>query len=154
MTGEQEKKCRRIIHGHATAAGAGNLVPIPGTGFTADIVTMTTMAIALSKVFGDAVTKNAAECPVIVAIKRTVLRQPIRIAAKELSKIIPFPGVFVAPAISAAMIESAGWTLANDLSEKKSPRLAKRLGQKLADAKWLPDHQIRDDTKAAEENRP
>ncbi|MDO5296475.1 MAG: hypothetical protein Q4F00_07575 [bacterium] len=149
MTKQQEKKCKLIIHSHAILAGAGNLMPIPGTGAAADIVTMTTMAVALSKVFGDAISKNTAKCMVIAAIKRTVLRQPIKTAAKEISKLVPFLGLVVSPAISAAMVESVGWTLASELSEKMNPRLAdqlaKKLNQKLVNAKWLPDRQIYDD---------
>ncbi len=138
-----------IIHSHAVLAGAGNLVPIPGTGAAADIVTMTTMAVALSKVFGDAISKNAAECMVIAAVKRTLLRQPIKIIAKEVSKIVPFLGAVVAPAISAAMVESVGWTLAGELAEKNSPRLAdklaKRLKQNMVNAKWLPDRPVQEE---------
>lgn len=138
-----------IIHSHAVLAGAGNIIPIPGTGAAADIVTMTTMAIALSKVFGDAISKNAAECMVIAAVKRTLLKQPIRIISKEISKVIPFLGVVVAPAVSAAMVESVGWTLAKELAEKTNPgladTLAKKLDQKLINAKWLPDRQVQDD---------
>ena len=45
MTDDELSKCKKIIHGHAAAAAAGNLVPIPGVGLAADTVTMTTMAM-------------------------------------------------------------------------------------------------------------
>lgn len=38
MTEEQETRCHQIIHTHAVAAAAGNIVPIPGLGVAADIV--------------------------------------------------------------------------------------------------------------------
>ena len=38
-----------------------------------------------------------------------MLRQPIRVATEELSKLIPGLGQIVAPSISVAMIEAAGW---------------------------------------------
>ena len=59
MTEEQRKKCHTIIHSHAAAAAAGNAVPIPGVGIATDLVTMTTMTLALSKVFEADVTTTA-----------------------------------------------------------------------------------------------
>lgn len=47
MTSEQEKKCHGIIHTAAVAAGAGNLVPVPGVGIAADMVTITGMTMTL-----------------------------------------------------------------------------------------------------------
>lgn len=119
MTPEQESKCKAIIHGHAVAAAAGNAAPVPGLGVAVDVVTMTTMAMALSAVFSDnAIPKNVAKNMAIAAIKSTMLKQPIKTMAKEMSKIIPFLGQIVAPSISVAMLESAGWVLANELAEK------------------------------------
>ncbi|MCR5662026.1 MAG: hypothetical protein K6G50_07855 [bacterium] len=122
MTPEQKSKCEKIIHGHAAAAAAGNLIPVPGTGVAADIVTMTTMAMALSSVFGDKIPENVAKNLAIAAIKDTALKQPIKVLSKELSKFIPFLGQVVAPSISVAMLESAGWVLANELAEKAKNR--------------------------------
>ncbi len=122
MTEEQKSKCKKIIHSHAVAAGAGNLIPVPGAGVAADIVTMTTMAMALAAVFGDSITENVAKNMAIVAIKKTVLKQPIKTLAKELSKIIPGLGQVVAPTVSVAMLESAGWLLAEDMAYKAEMR--------------------------------
>ena len=44
MTSEERNTCKNIIHTHAVAAAAGNLIPVPGAGFAADTITMTTMA--------------------------------------------------------------------------------------------------------------
>ncbi len=122
MTPEQKRKCEKIIHGHAVAAGAGNLIPVPGTGVAADIVTMTTMAMALAAVFGDSIPENVAKNMAIVAIKKTMLKQPIKSLAKELSKIVPILGQIVAPAVSVAMLESAGWLLAEQMANKMEMR--------------------------------
>jgi len=118
MTSDEEAKCHAIIHTHAVAAAAGNLVPVPGVGIAADMVTMTTMAMALSTVFGGNIRRSTAEALAIAAIKSTMLRQPIKTLGKELSKFIPFLGQVVAPSISVAMLESAGWVLAQDLERE------------------------------------
>lgn len=116
MTEEERSKCATIIHSHAVAAGAGNLIPVPGTGVAADIITMTTMAMALSGVFGGSIPENVAKNLAVTAIKRTVLKQPIKSITKEVVKIIPFAGQLIAPAISVSMLEAAGWSLAEQLS--------------------------------------
>lgn len=118
MTPSQETKCKQIIHGHAIAAAAGNAVPVPGLGVAADIVTMTTMAMSLAAVFGGSVTESVAKNMAITAIKRTMLKQPIKTLTKELSKLIPGLGQIVAPTISVAMLESAGWILAKEMDSK------------------------------------
>lgn len=121
MTPEQESKCRKIIHGHAVAAAAGNAIPVPGLGIAADTVTMTTMCMSLCAVFGGSLTEQAAKGMAIVALKKAMLKQPIKTLTKELSKFIPGLGQIVAPTISVAMLEAAGWVMAKELDEKFSP---------------------------------
>jgi uncharacterized protein (DUF697 family) len=118
MTREQTSKCHKIIHTAAAGAGAGNCVPVPGTGIAADIVAMSMMAMSLAAVFGGRITEEVAKGMAVVAIKRVMLKQPIKVLAKELSKIFPPLGMIVAPAVSAGMIEAAGWSLANDMALK------------------------------------
>jgi uncharacterized protein (DUF697 family) len=118
MTEEQKNTCHAIIHSHAVACGGGNLVPVPGVGIAADIVTMTTMTMALAGVFGSNIPKQVANGIAIAALKRTLLKQPIKTLTKELSKFIPFLGQIVGPAISITMIESAGWAIAHELEDK------------------------------------
>lgn len=120
MTDEEKRKCQKIIHGHAAAAAAGNLVPIPGVGLATDTVTMTTMAMALASVFGGSITESVAKNMAINAIVATIKKQPVKVIAKEISKVVPIVGQLVAPSISVAMLESAGWLLANDLAEEKA----------------------------------
>lgn len=52
------------------------------------------------------------------AIKNTILKQPIKALAKELSKLVPFLGQAVAPSISVVILEAAGWNLAKKLESK------------------------------------
>ena len=119
MTEQEKNKCRAIIHGHAVAAAAGNLIPIPGVGLAADTVTMTTMAMALAAVFGGSITESVAKNMAINAIVATIKKQPVKVISKEISKVVPIVGQLVAPSISVAMLESAGWLLAEDLSSRK-----------------------------------
>lgn len=126
MTEAEKGKCRAIIHGHAVAAAAGNLVPVPGVGLATDTVTMTTMAMALASVFGGSITESVAKNMAINAIVATIKKQPVKVISKELSKVVPIIGQLIAPSISVAMLESAGWLLAEDLAtqkELKTPRL-------------------------------
>ena len=119
MTEEEKSKCRKIIHGHAAAAAAGNMVPAPGVGIAVDTVTMTTMAMALASVFGGSITESVAKNLATSAIIATIKKQPLRVITKEISKVLPFIGQLVAPTISVAMLESAGWLLADDLAAER-----------------------------------
>ena len=119
ITDEEKRKCQKIIHGHAAAAAAGNLVPVPMVGLAADTVTMTTMAMALASVFGGSITESVAKNMAINAIIATMKKQPVRIIAKEISKVVPVVGQLVAPSISVAMLEAAGWLLAEELATER-----------------------------------
>ena len=127
MTEEEKNKCQKIIHGHAAAAAAGNLVPAPGVGIAVDTVTMTTMAMALASVFGGSITESVAKNLATSAIIATIKKQPLRVITKEISKVLPFIGQLVAPTISVAMLESAGWLLAEDLVAERDKKDAKVL---------------------------
>jgi uncharacterized protein (DUF697 family) len=118
MTSEQERKCHVIIHTHSAACGAGNLVPVPGVGVAADLVAMTTMAVTLAAVFGGNITEEAAKGMAVAALKRTVLKQPLKVIGKELAKLIPFAGQAVSATAAVALCEAAGWALANDMDRK------------------------------------
>lgn len=118
MTEEQNKKCHAIIHSCAVACGAGNVAPIPGLGIAADMIAMTTMTMSLAGVFGGDLTKEVAKGIAIAAIKKTMLKQPIKTMTKELSKLVPGLGQIVAHSISVAMIEAAGWSIAKQLENE------------------------------------
>ena len=57
---------------------------------------------------------GAAWAMAIDALKKTLLKQPVKVIAKELSKIIPFFGSVFAATVSVGLVEAAGWTLAGD----------------------------------------
>ena len=118
MTPEQKTKCHTIIHSHAAAIAGANVVPVPGLGIAADLVAMTTMTMSLAGVFGGSLTKEAAKGLAVASMKRTILKQPIRTAAREISKLIPGLGQIVAPTIGLAMAEATGWAIAKQLSAK------------------------------------
>lgn len=117
MNEEQRNRCHTIIHTHAAAAVAGNLIPIPGVGMATDTVVMTSMCMNLSTVFGGNINEEVAKGIAIVTIRNTVLKQPLEVLVKELSKLVPFLGQIVAPTISVTMLETAGWSVAQTLSE-------------------------------------
>ena len=120
MTTTERNTCASIIHAHAITAGAANAVPIPGLGVAADTVTLTSMAMQLAAVFGASIPESVGKAMAIQAIKKTLLKQPIKTAVKEISKFIPLLGQLVAPAISVAMLEAAGWCLAEDMAARRS----------------------------------
>lgn len=119
MTEEEKNKCNMIIHSHAVAAAAGNALPIPGVGIAADTLTMTTMTMSLAAVFGSNMAEDVAKAMAINAIKQTMLKQPIKVLTKELSKLIPGLGQVVAPSVSVVMLEAAGWQIANEMDIKR-----------------------------------
>jgi uncharacterized protein (DUF697 family) len=123
MNEEQKKKCHYIIHAHAVAAGAGNAVPVPGLGVATDLVTITSMTMSLVAVFGGSLTEEAAKAIAIASFKNSMLKQPIKVITKELSKFIPFLGQAVAPTISVVIIEAVGWNIANELYAESLQKL-------------------------------
>jgi len=125
MTDSEKTKCHAIIHSHAVMAGAGNLLPIPGTGLAADTVTMTTMAMALAGVFGGSIPESVARNMAVNAIIAAVKQNAVKTLVKEVSKVVPVLGQIISPSISVAMLESAGWSLANQLDAEREQKLLK-----------------------------
>lgn len=120
MSNEERNTCRNIIHAHAVAAAAGNMIPVPGAGFAADTITMTTMAMALAAVFGRDIPESVAKAAAISALKKTMLKQPIKVVVKEVSKMFPLLGQLVAPAVSITMLEAAGWLMAEEMAAQRN----------------------------------
>lgn len=119
MTSSEKNKLHAIIHSHAAACGAGNLVPIPGLGISADLAVFVSMAMSIAVVLGGEITTAAARAVAIAEIKKQAMKHPVKYAAKEVSKFIPFLGPLVAPAISVAMAEAAGWGIAQEIEAKR-----------------------------------
>ena len=118
MDESTKAKCHAIIHSAAIGCGAANCTSIPGTGFAADIVAMTAMTMSLASLLGGSIPKEVAKGMVIAEIKKQVLKQPLKTLGKELSKFVPGMGQIVGSAISITMIESVGWSIANELDRK------------------------------------
>lgn len=119
MTNEQKNKCHAIIHASSVIDGAGNLSPIPATGFAADIVAFTSMTMALAAVFHKDLEKSTAKAIAIAALKKQILKQPMKTITKEATKVIPYGGQVISCAISVAIAEAAGWAIAYDLEQDK-----------------------------------
>lgn len=118
MDESTKTKCHAIIHSAAIGCGAGNCIPIPGTGLAADLVAMTAMTMSLASLLGGSITEEVAKGLAIAALKKQVLKQPIKTLGKELSKLVPGLGQVVGPAVSITMIEAAGWSIANELDRE------------------------------------
>ena len=118
MTEEQKTRCHAIIHSAAVAAGGGNVVPIPGVGLAADTAALVGMAVGLAGVFGQSLPESAAKAMAVDTLKKTLLKQPVKVIAKELSKFIPFLGSVFSATVSVGLVEAAGWSLANDFDRE------------------------------------
>jgi uncharacterized protein (DUF697 family) len=114
----EEKRCHQIIHTAAVAAAGGNFIPVPGLGVATDIIAMTAMTMSLAAVYGGNLSQEAAKGLTVLTLKKTILKQPMKVVAKELSKLIPGAGQVVAPAMTLALIEATGWAIAKDLEKK------------------------------------
>ena len=124
MTDEEKSRCHMIVHAAAAAAGAGNIVPVPGLGVAADMVTMTTMAVSLAEVFGKELTSAAARGAAYAALKKVILSQPVKYATKELAKFIPWIGAAIAASFAVALTAAAGWQLAQEFDLERHGRSA------------------------------
>ena len=123
MDESTKAKCHAIIHSAAIGCGAANCTPIPGTGFAADIVAMTAMTMSLASLLGGDISAEAAKGLVITELKKQTLKKPLKIIAKEASKVIPGLGQVVAPSFSFAMIEAVGWEIAKKLDRERGNAL-------------------------------
>lgn len=110
---KQNNKCHAIIHSCAVADAGGNAIPVQGTGFAAGILAMTTMTMNLAAVFGRNIESAVARGLAISALKKQICKGPIKYLTKALVKYVPWGGP-AAATISLAMMEAAGWCLANE----------------------------------------
>ena len=108
MTASERTACASIIHTSAATAEVANAAPIPGLGAAVDTLAMTTMAMRLAAVFGVSIPESVAKAMAIQAIKKTILKQPIKTVAKELSKLVPFLGATCCPNDERSYVGSCG----------------------------------------------
>jgi len=120
MTNEQSIRCHAIIHSSAIAAGTGNVIPVPGLGVAADTAALAGMAMGLANVFGQSIPSSVAKAMAVDALKKTLLRQPIKVIGKELSKIAPVFGAIFSASVSVGLVEAAGWSLADEFERRVS----------------------------------
>jgi len=118
LSHEQDIRCHAIIHAAAAAAGTGNVLPVPGLGVAADTAALAGMAIRLANVFGQNIPGSVAKAMAVDALRKTVLRQPVKVIAKELSKLLPVFGSAFAATVSVGLVEAAGWALVNDFEKE------------------------------------
>ena len=123
MTKEQKNQCQIIIHTAAATAGGCNAFPVPGLGLASDTSALVGMAMALAAVFGKDVATSAARGMAVDAVKRTMLKQTLKMVGKEPGKVVPFLGWAFAATVSAGLVEAAGWSSAAEF-EQKSLRAA------------------------------
>lgn len=119
MTDEEHEQCHIIINNCVVDAGYGNAIPVPGTGVAVDIIAMTAMTVNLARVFGFNMPDNDAKELVITTIKQTMLDQPLKTITKELVKLPPGLGTAFSSTIRIAVIEAAGWAIAEELGKRK-----------------------------------
>ena len=111
-------KAHGSSNAHAIACAAGNMVPVPGLGISADLVAMSSMCMCLAGVFGGNIPEEVAKGMAVAAIKRTLLKHPVKVLPRKLAKYIPVVGQIVSGTLSIIMIEAAGWTMAKELEQK------------------------------------
>jgi len=117
MTEAERSKCKTIIHGHAAAVAAGNAATfIPGLGFAVNTAALTTMTMALANVFNVSITKTLAGSLAAEALKKYATKK----IASEFIKVIPGFGTAVSAALNVGIVESAGWSLANEFASQKA----------------------------------
>jgi uncharacterized protein (DUF697 family) len=119
MTPEQENQCKTIIKAHVIAAKASNAAPVPGLSIAADLVALTTMTLALSKIFGAELTLDSAKDLVIATLKESALKQ-IKQPGKLFGKLVP--GFGKAP--DENEIETTAWALAKEIEQKYESKAA------------------------------
>jgi uncharacterized protein (DUF697 family) len=119
MTPEQESQCKTVIKAHVVAAKASSAAPVPGLSIAADLVTLTTMTLALSKVFGAELTLDTAKDLVLATLKESALKQ-LKQPGKLFGKLVP--GFGKAP--DENEIETTGWALAKDIEAKYATNAA------------------------------
>ena len=123
MTSEERSRCEDIIHSCSAAAVAGhfvNPIRIPGLGEVGvDSAVMVGMGMKLASVFGESVTKGNVEGMALAAFKEAVLNNVVKSTARAAVDWIPFIGPIVTSGLTIAIIEEAGWTLAEQFANAK-----------------------------------
>ncbi|WP_406040225.1 hypothetical protein [Succinimonas sp.] len=118
MNSQQKSECRVIIHTAAAASASSTLIPVPLTGFAVDAAVMVAMVMNLSRVFhlDTTVNEDLARGMAIAAVKKQLLKHPIKYLTREFSKTLPMAGTAISGGLSLALTEAAGWKIAEQFS--------------------------------------
>jgi len=123
MTSSERSRCEDIIHSCAVAGAGGqfmNPIKIPGIGTMAvDSVVIIGMAVKLAAVFGNSVSKGSVEGTALAALKEAYLNNMVKTAAKTFFGSFPFIGDVLTSGLTIAIIEEAGWTLAEQFDNAR-----------------------------------
>ena len=115
MTSEQKRKCRFIIHGASTAAGAmgGGLAQVVAMDSLIIVPIQVAMVISLGNVFDVKLSKAAAEATVLSASATLVGRA----TSQVLVGWIPVIGNAINAATAAGITEAMGWAVAGQFEK-------------------------------------
>ena len=118
MNSQQKSECHVIIHTAAAASASSTLIPVPLTGFAVDAVVMVAMVMNLARVFhlDSTVDEDLAKGLAIAALKKQLLKHPVKYLTREFSKTLPMAGTAISGGLSLALTEAAGWKIAEQFS--------------------------------------
>ncbi|MBQ3682622.1 MAG: hypothetical protein II922_06025 [Succinimonas sp.] len=118
MNSQQKSECRVIIHTAAAVSASSTLIPVPLTGFAVDAAVMVTMVMNLARVFhlDTTVNEDLARGMAIAAVKKQLLKHPIKYLTREFSKTLPMAGTAISGGLSLALTEAAGWKIAEQFA--------------------------------------
>lgn len=124
---EKRQNAKTIIHKSALAAASGNIIPIPGVGFAADIGAIISMnqrvkgLYALGDVskrgLGATTLHNVLRYGSEGFVKQQLAKFAVRMGVGEVAKFIPLLGQFVAATISVTIIEYVGEQMIEDFEK-------------------------------------
>ena len=116
MSEEEKTRCAEIIRRYADLAAIVNVVHVPVAvpGYAAIIGKAECMASELAKVFNVCITERDAERLAKDAILKH--EHPNKLIAWLQVRMLPWVGSPAFPIVSQGILESAGWTIAEELS--------------------------------------
>ncbi|WP_406040213.1 hypothetical protein [Succinimonas sp.] len=118
MNSQQKSACHVIIHTAAAASASSTLIPVPFTGFAVDAAVMVAMVMNLARVFhlDTTMDEDLAKGLAIAALKKQLLKHPVKYLTREFSKTLPMAGTAISGGLSLALTEAAGWKIAEQFS--------------------------------------
>ena len=120
MNSQQKSACHVIIHTAAAASASSTLIPVPFTGFAVDAAVMVAMVMNLARVFhlDTTMDEDLAKGLAIAALKKQLLKHPVKYLTREFSKTLPMAGTAISGGLSLALTEAAGWKIAEQFSRE------------------------------------